>query len=116
MKFITAAALFLTSMFLITGADAQHKNSAPIQCAVVESALKDARIIHPGSTRADVERAFVVDGGLIFPSPTWYVYRKCEFLKIEIEFQVNAKNNEGLSPTDVVTKVSKLYVDYPVRD
>jgi hypothetical protein len=110
-----AAVLFLTSLLLITGVNAQHDKAAPDQCAVVESAFKDARNIRPGSTRADVERAFVADGGLTFPSPTRYVYRKCEFLKLDVEFQIDP-NGKGFSPSDVVTGVSKLYVDYPHRD
>jgi hypothetical protein len=64
-----------------------------------------------------VEKYFQQDGGLQFAERTRYVHPKCEYIKLQVDFKRAAsKDGSLLSPDDTVTGVSKLFVDYPVKD
>jgi len=68
-------------------------------------------------TRREVEKYFVSDGGLQFPNSTRYVYPKCVYIKLEVDFSPAPSRDRALaSAEDIVTRVSKLFVNYPVKD
>lgn len=68
-----------------------------------------------GMVRADVERDFEFDGGLSVPSRTVYVYRRCHFIKINVDFTVE-KDAVTTSSADKILKVSAPYLALPVSD
>ena len=83
----------------------------------LEKAIKVVSEIHSGEARADLERDFVLDGGLQFPKTSRYVYRTCHLIKIDVEFTIS--NSSALpepAPTDQVKHVSKPYLEYPYAD
>ena len=55
---------------------------------LVERALKDYQQIKSASTRAQVEKYFRQDGGLQFPAKVRYVYAKCDYLHVDVEFEL----------------------------
>jgi hypothetical protein len=63
--------------------------------AVMNSALRDARALHPGMTRADVEKTFE-NASFVVPSPTKYTWRKLPIIHIEVSYRVK-KDAEGRS-------------------
>jgi hypothetical protein len=85
-------------------------------CAVAEQALHDLESLKVGMRRADVERFFIRAGGMTFRDRTDYVYRKCEYLKIQVAFSADPGVQRGLSSADTITDVSRLSVAYPSRD
>jgi hypothetical protein len=86
-------------------------------CLLIQQALTDYGRIKVGVTRRDVERYFTPDGGAQFPGATRYVYLKCAYMHVDIEFDAKGTLSKGLfSADDVVTKTSKLYVDYSAKD
>jgi hypothetical protein len=102
----------MISIPLIRGSQAQNSPS----CVDVKRALVDHGRIRAGVARREVEKYFVQDGGLQFPGTTRYVYTRCRYLHVDIDFEAKASAGQLFSPDDVVTKVSKLYVDYSARD
>lgn len=86
-------------------------------CSVIERALKDAQSVKLGMMRKDVEaHNFVVSGGMVVRDRTAYVYKDCEYIKLEIEFNPDPAVARDFSPKDVITNISKLTLDYPVMD
>lgn len=85
-------------------------------CGDVEQALKDSEQIKAGVVRGEVEKYFVQDGGLQFPRSTRYVFSKCPYLHMDVEFEPKAVPGQLFSADDVVVKTSKLYVDYSAKD
>lgn len=84
---------------------------------MVQEALKDSHRIKPGMKRMEVEKHFISDGGLQFPDNWRYTHPRCEYIKLEIEFESAPNRGRNLtSPDDKVKKVSKLYIDYPTKD
>jgi hypothetical protein len=88
-------------------------------CGVVAEALAAAGELKPGMVRSDLEKKnFVPDGGISFPSSGTYVFKKCHYIKIDVEFDAHDfdKTTHSLSRTDPIVKVSKPYLAYPVAD
>jgi hypothetical protein len=80
----------------------------PDACGLIQEALADYGHIKVGATRADVARYFTPDGGMQFPSPTRYVHPKCNYLHVNVEFEVKKPTGVSFSPEDKVVSVSKL--------
>ena len=85
-------------------------------CGVIQEALIASQQIKTGTARADVERRFIRDGGAQFRSATRYVYRRCSYLHLDVDFEMIGAAGISPSPEDKVVKVSKLYVDYSAKD
>lgn len=87
-----------------------------MECRVIEQAIKARDRIKVGARRADIEKIFERDGGTQFPSPTRYVHPLCKYLHLDVDFDLQGKPGQLFSTDDVVTKYSKIYVEYPARD
>ncbi len=115
----TATKLFivilLTGTLFIANPRARQNNDGAT-CGVIEQALRAYREVKVGATRRDVAKYFVPDGGMQFPAKTRYVYPKCNYLHIEVEFELVRPADISSLPNDRVIGVSKLYVDNPAKD
>lgn len=85
-------------------------------CSIVEEALKDVAKIKPGMTRAEVEVMFTHEGGPDFLIQTFYVWRRCPYIKIKVSFTLSDPTGRKESSSDVVKSVSTPYLQYPVTD
>jgi hypothetical protein len=87
-------------------------------CDLVAEALDAASRLKAGMPRADVEKAFTLDGGMSFQDRATYTYRHCRYIKVDVEFQKRdvAPDVQAFSPEDQVSKVSKPYLAYPISD
>ena len=85
-------------------------------CAIAEQALRTFGKIKVGMTRAELEKYVAMDGGAQFRTPGRYVYPKCDYLKIEVEFNFDAEVGRAFSPKDKVLRVGRPYIEYPTKD
>ena len=108
-------ALFVLLNFPST-AQLQPQASDCRSCSVVERALRDFQGVKVGMARRDIERFFAVAGGMTFRTHTRYVYRDCEYLKIEVDFKTDPKTENAFSPDDKIIGISEIVVAYPVMD
>ena len=109
---------FLTC-FLVAwsrGGQFQAKDGESSLCALADQALHDLQQAKVGAKREDLEKYFTPAGGVVFRNHTDYVYRKCDYLKIEVDFKADPAVEREFSPNDVITSVSRLFVAYPSRD
>ena len=74
--------------------------------------------VKPGMTRADLDRMFRADtGGVAWPASKplpfqqhlSFVYRSCWLIKVDVEFAPS--DAKEAKPTDIITKISKPYLD-----
>jgi hypothetical protein len=112
-KFSTVV-LLVCVLFAVCPRAEQHNERAA--CLLIGQALRDYEQVKNAHTRGDVLRDFVPDGGLQFPAKTRYVYAKCSYLFVDVEFELAKPTEFGSLPEDKVTGVSKLYVAYPAKD
>ena len=119
---VRAAAVLLGTAVLFAGPTAAPRTvrdgrNAPGVCAMLEHALADSLRIKPGNVRKEVEKYFREDGGGQFPDNARYVWPSCTYLKLDVEYDPAPSRGKDLeSPEDRVTRVSKLYVEYPTMD
>lgn len=86
-------------------------------CSSIESALKDAQNLKVGMTRKDIEsHNFVIAGGATFRDHAAYVYKGCEYIKLEVDFKPDPTIERDVSPRDIIAGLSKLTLDYPAKD
>jgi len=77
-----------------------------------------------GMTRADLLKVFTTEGGISTGLTRTYVYRKCQLIKVDVEFEPVGRperDAEGRGTLievdeDVIKKVSKPYLDWGVTD
>lgn len=84
---------------------------------LVQAALRAYSEITSGMKRSDVERTFSEQGAGQFRDHTRYMYRKCEYIGMEVEYTVLS---DGAHPSDAsndaVNSKSRLFIDYPTHD
>jgi len=85
-------------------------------CGQITQALEDSGHLKAGMTRRDAEQYFSMDGGMNFRGQTRYVYKKCDFIKVEITFEEDPNVQNDFSQKDKITTVSKLFLEFPSKD
>jgi hypothetical protein len=83
------------------------------QCSVVHDAYEQASKLKPGMTRADIERAWTHDGGLDAIGHSRYIFSRCEYIQIGVEFR---SVGDRQSSADVIKSVSGPYIAPPALD
>ena len=82
----------------------------------------DCQKIHPGMTRADLDKMFRRNtGGVAVPDSTplpfrehqTFDYRRCDHIMIDVDFRPS--NSKEERPTDVIIKVSNPYINCSPR-
>lgn len=74
------------------------------------------RQIRPGDLRKSLERDWRTDGGLQVPSPVRYVLKSCNNIQISVEFRQVDVTRSFDNPDDIITRVSKPYLESPAYD
>jgi|SRR5271154_320277 len=87
-------------------------------CRLVAEALDSASKLKAGTPRAGIEKEFEPDGGLSARGQGTFTYRRCHYIKIDIQFKVqeDGPNTYPFPPEDQASKISKPYLAYPVAD
>ena len=82
----------------------------------------DCQKIHPGMTRADLDKLFRRETGgvavpesmrLPFREHQTFDYRRCDHIMIDVDFRPS--NSKEERPTDVIIKVSNPYINCAPR-
>jgi hypothetical protein len=82
----------------------------------VANVLKECQTVKPGMSRAELSTVFSTEGGLSTVTHRTYVYRDCPYIKVDVDFTPSAPKQEVEKPTDVVSRISKPYLDWSVAD
>ena len=102
------------SLLVSSGARSSKRDE---ECAVVHEALQKVHELKAGDSRAKLEVSFELDGGLQIASNSRYALKKCRYIKLDVEFSdKNGSSQVEFLPTDKISKMSQLYVEYPVAD
>ena len=84
----------------------------------VASALTEMETVKVGMKREELLRVFTTEGGISSPSQRRYVYRNCPLFKVDVQFQTqkDASGRAVESPNDVITTISKPFIERPIVD
>ena len=122
-KISFAAALTLFALISVAQTPQEAKQQSTCdQCTFLQDALKSVAKIKVGETRLAIETDFEMEGGMQVASTTRYWYKKCRYIKIDVSFDEKYIDRDyvsktgNFSPNDVISKISKPYIAYPVMD
>ena len=84
----------------------------------IAKSLKEIETIKVGMTRDDLLKVFKEEGGI--STRTWrrYVYRDCEYIKVDVEFEPVGEpaNKTAQSTRDKIIKISKPFLEWTIID
>ncbi len=87
------------------------------QARWIRANLPQLESIKLGMTRAELLKVFMEEGGLSTRTSHRYVYRKCGFVKVDVEFApVGDPSSSKESPDDRIARISKPYLELAVVD
>ena len=87
------------------------------QARWIRENLPELSSIKPGMTRSELLKVFMEEGGI--SARTWrrYVYRKCGYVKVDVEFApVGGDHSGDERPDDRIAKISKPYLELMIMD
>jgi hypothetical protein len=89
----------------------------------MDQVLKDVSSIQPGMSRGELLRVFTPEGGLATRDGQQFVYRRCPYIKVVVNFRKpdDADVDWGNAPEeewngDVILSVSKPFLESPIKD
>ena len=83
----------------------------------IAASLTDIQGIKVGMTRSELLKVFMEEGGISNRRWRRYVYRKCGYIKVDVEFApANNPDNPDQSPEDRITKISQPFLEWSIRD
>ncbi len=84
----------------------------------ISSVLRECEKIQPGMTRAQLLELFTTEGGLSTARHRTYVFRRCSYVKVNVDFDPSKPDQYVLDEemTDTISKISKPYLDWAIID
>jgi hypothetical protein len=112
--------LLLVTLVVISAliiAEGKGERPGADQCGTLPLALEKIEQIKQGDSRSKVEHDFQEDGGLNQRERTRYSFKRCRFIKIDVDFAFPKNSDLGnFAPTDKILHVSRPYLEYPIQD
>jgi hypothetical protein len=86
--------------------------------AWITKSLREMETVKVGMTRGELLKVFEEEGGI--STRTWrrYVYRDCQNIKVDVEFEPvgDPENKMNQSTADRITKISKPFLEWSIVD
>jgi hypothetical protein len=84
----------------------------------ISAILRDCEKIKPGMTRAQLLKVFTTEGGISSARHRRFVYRRCPYIKLDVEFKLSAPDQDVLDErmTDTISKISKPFLEWSIAD
>jgi predicted GNAT family acetyltransferase len=83
----------------------------------ISDILKESHQLTPGkTTRAELLKTFTTEGGLSTAKHRTFVHRICPYIKVDVDFTLSTPIIEDERPTDVVSKISRPYLEWSIAD
>jgi hypothetical protein len=114
-----ALTIFLFTVFA-TASFAQRNENTTDLTAMIAASLKEIQTIKPGMTRAQLLKVFTTEGGLSTGLLRTYVFAKCPYIKVDVEFDaVGRPSRDKLARVplvedgrDSIKSISKPYLEW----
>jgi hypothetical protein len=86
----------------------------------IDHVMRSISTVKPGMTRKDLFTVLTTEGGLSTRTRRTYVYKRCPYIKIDVEFSPgdNDTNPDALTENseDRILKISRPYLEYSHMD
>jgi hypothetical protein len=104
----------------LSGQEMGSPKQSEVHTKWIADTLKEIQTIKPGMTRRDLLRVFGEEGGI--SSRMWhrYIFHDCPYIKVDVEFFPSPANKDDPKayndPNDIITKISKPYLEWSIMD
>lgn len=120
----TLAILFCALVPIVSAQSLRESGKSEEMTKWISDSLREMKTIEVGKTRAELLEVFTTEGGLSNGLRRTYVYRKCPYIKVDVEFEAvgrPAQDAEGRvtleeSDIDTIKKISKPYLEWSILD
>ncbi len=82
----------------------------------ISECMKCIQFIKPGATRGELLEVFTTEGGISTRLWRRYVYRQCPYIKVDVEFKAVDDDKWTEKPGDIITKISKPFLEWSIID
>ncbi len=119
MRTILLTLLLLTGCFVSFGfLNADNNQVDENNCKFIEKSMEEVSTLKVGMKRKNLLKMFHQDSGISGVMDQRSVYEKCEFIKINVKFELTEKNKNfsADNPEDKIIEISKSYLEHPFYD
>lgn len=117
MKILIWSLILATAILYGIGVAAQpHSGSDDKLSQQISGIIAECQKIKPGMTRADLLKLFTTEGGISAAMHREFVFHSCPYIKVDVEFTLSDKQQRDERPADIITKISKPYLELPISD
>ena len=114
---LTSVIAFASTSVCAEEPKAEDEKTDAALTAKIKDALTELGKIKVGMTRADLLKVVTTEGGFSTRSGRRYVYKKCPYIKVDVEFEtVGDVERDGESSKDKIVKVSKPFLEWSIGD
>ena len=84
----------------------------------IDLVMRSIATVTPGMTRSDLLQVFTTEGGLSNRRHQTFVYRKCPYIKVDVDFLPATNESDWITemPEDKIVKISQPYLQWSVTD
>jgi hypothetical protein len=84
----------------------------------IDGIMRSILTVKPGATRRDLLRIFAEEGGLSTRTHRTYVYKRCPYIKVDVEFVPVGNEDDGFAemPGDKILSISRPFLEYSHMD
>ena len=126
MRIKTFVSIILLCAFtlVVQAQSLQNSRKSEEQNKWASESLQEIETIKVGNTRADLLEIFTTEGGISTALNRKFVYRKCSYIKVDVEFEAvgRAERNADGRVTSVednrdkIKSISKPYLEWSIID
>jgi hypothetical protein len=116
LRFTKLALALLLFSFLAQSSFGQSSKDQELLMKTIIKIREQWKTLTPEvSTRSDLLKIFKEEGGLFIPQRRIFAYQGCSMIKVDVEFAIPTSTKEE-NPSDMISKISKPYLDSPIWD
>jgi hypothetical protein len=110
--------LFLVGCLIFSGfTQIDEKPYEKTDCEFISKSIDEIHTIKVGMTRRELLAVFETEGGISTRTQRQYVYKKCEYIKVNVKFEPVVRQDKfGESPNDKIVEISEPYLQYAITD
>ena len=117
--------IFLCAFTCVVSAQAlQNSEKSDEQTKWIGESIQEINTLKVGDARANLLKIFTIEGGISTALKQTFVYRKCPYIKVDVEFEPIGRperNTEGRITSvednrDKIKFISKPYLEFSVVD
>lgn len=84
----------------------------------ISAVLIECQKIRHGMTRAELLKIFTTECGISTAVGRTYIYRGCPYVKVNVHFTSSDPKQKMVEerPTDIISKISKPYLEWSIID